>query len=550
MGELVNAFQPVTEDLIEATEKMDVAESPVDGAALVELVKNYQVEREQIKLVGGTINSLSGLNGALHYFNQAARRDDGHVAPVPVGFFNTEAAIKALDAAYWERALKCTDVLESMPQARRSEWSNTIRTQQTPTFTAEAVRSTILDLLNSRLRFFAERVDGVFRALSKTHVSQAPQGFTARLIISKLVDDLGLIRWEKEGYIADLRCVIARLMGLQEPRNSFTKEMLYALRTRYGEWVDVDGGVWRIKLFKNGNCHIEIGRDMAWRLNAILAHLYPTAIPSQFRKRPAKERKEVPLVVNTIPFRAVGVLSQMGSGNTIGADRWDRKQFTECEHVRYHRCSVNDDAGQVVDRLLAAIGGVKMKQNAFSWFEFDYDPTDAINHMILTRTAPDHVSHQFYPTQEQLALDAIAEADIQPEDSILEPEAGQGGIALHLPTDQTTCVEVSNLHCKVLKAKGLNVVNADFIEWAKTAPMFDKVITNPPFANGRAVLHVTTSASLVKPGGRVVAILPASLKGKNFLGDGWDISWSHNYEGQFEGTDVTVVIMTAIKQRG
>lgn len=545
MGELITTFQNQTEDLADATENMGIAESPVDAGQLAELVEQYKVERQVIESVSSLIKGHPGLPGALHYFNEAARSEDRYVAPISTGFFDHVAAVKALDADYWSKALKCTDVLESMPQARRSEWAETIRTHKAPEFTAEAVRSTILDLLNSRLRFFAERVDGIFRALSKTHVTQQPQGFTARLIITKVIDDIGLVRSEKSGYISDLRCVIARLMGRQEPSNTYTHETIYRLQSRCGEWVDMDGGAWRIKLFKNGNCHIEVGRDMAWRLNAILANLYPTAIPSQFRKRPVKDRKEIPLCVNTIPFSVVGVLSEMVASNAIGYHAWERKKFTECENVRYFRHGISDNTRQYVGRLLESIGGVAMSEKAFRWFEFDYDPTNAINHMIITRTVPDHVSHQYYPTQEELALVAIGEADIQPEDKVLEPEAGQGGIAQHLPVDQTVCVEISALHCKVLQAKGLNVVNADFIEWAKTAPMFDKVISNPPFANGRAVLHVTTSAGLVVPGGRLVAILPGSLRGKDILGPGWDVCWSEPYQRQFEGTDVTVVIMTA-----
>lgn len=49
----------------------------------------------------------------------------------------------------------------------------------------------------------------------------------------------------------------------------------------------------------------------------------------------------------------------------------------------------------------------------------------------------------------------------------------------------TTCVEISELHAKVLQAKGFaNVINADFIEWAVSAPKFDRVVMNP-FSDGR-----------------------------------------------------------------
>ena len=59
-----------------------------------------------------------------------------------------------------------------------------------------------------------------------------------------------------------------------------------------------------------------------------------------------------------------------------------------------------------------------------------------------------------------------------------------------MPTDQTICVEISPLHCRVLEAR-LTVEQADFIKWAEiTNQRFDKVVMNPPFSEGRAKAHV------------------------------------------------------------
>ncbi|MNO02704.1 hypothetical protein D3C81_2231890 [compost metagenome] len=45
-------------------------------------------------------------------------------------------------------------------------------------------------------------------------------------------------------------------------------------------------------------------------------------------------------------------------------------------------------------------------------------------------------------------------------------------------------------------------------------------------------------------GGRLVAILPASAKGKPVL-EGFDLRWSSVFANEFTGTTVDVVIMTA-----
>ena len=85
-----------------------------------------------------------------------------------------------------------------------------------------------------------------------------------------------------------------------------------------------------------------------------------------------------------------------------------------------------------------------------------------------------------------------------------------------MPTDQTICVEISPLHCRVLEAKGLTVEQADFIKWAEiTNQRFDKVVMNPPFSEGRAKAHVESAATLVNMGGRLVAILPRYERQRN-----------------------------------
>ena len=67
---------------------------------------------------------------------------------------------------------------------------------------------------------------------------------------------------------------------------------------------------------------------------------------------------------------------------------------------------------------------------------------------------------------------------------------------------------------------------------------------NPPFAQGRAKAHVLAAASLVASNGRLVAILPASMKGNDLL-HGWDFDWSQIYSDEFKGTSISVVVLTA-----
>jgi len=99
-----------------------------------------------------------------------------------------------------------------------------------------------------------------------------------------------------------------------------------------------------------------------------------------------------------------------------------------------------------------------------------------------------------------------------------------------------------------LVARALTVQQADFIKWAEfTTERFDKVVMNPPFSEGRAKAHVESAASLVNRGGRLVAILPASFKGKDIL-PGWNIEWSEVICNEFANTSISVVILSSNKE--
>jgi len=195
--------------------------------------------------------------------------------------------------------------------------------------------------------------------------------------------------------------------------------------------------------------------------------------------------------------------------------------------------------------VLAAIGGTATDKSEFI---FDYDAKRIIKTIVVSGVIPDHQSHQYYPTPEKIARIAIDLAEIGDTDTCCEPQAGQGGLANHMPKDRTTCVEVSALNCDILTAKGFNVVTADFLQWAAEAPLFDRVICNPPFSEGRWLTHLEAAAKIVKPGGILTAILPVSAKGKNLL-EGFTMAWHGPYNNEFVGTSIIVIILKAIKSK-
>jgi hypothetical protein len=539
-------------DLLETEFMDDTAEffAPVSSDLIDGMVGQYQHARKQIDRIADFMES-GDTAAAVHYFlegNATEERGRFSLSMSAKQLFEREGAIAALNAAYWSKSLQLTDVLDVMPQKRRDEWhkqiqnprgikrdkyANTHEVEPLPEFTEETVRATLTSLLNMRAQFLSERVDGIFRGLSGEHVTNAPEAFGKRMIINHVLNEYHIVGHSKAGLINDLRAVIAKFMGRDEPKWNNTSGLVNELKSRWGEWVQVDGGALKIRLYKKGTAHLEVHPDMAWRLNQILAFLHPLVIPAQFRQRPARRQKDVPLIQRPLPFSVLDVIGNLKrSRYTQG--RWD---------LGYTYASENKLARVEAIRIIESIGGAQTSPGVF---EFDYDPTQVLGDIITTGCIPDQKAHQFYPTPERLAVMAAEMADIRGGHSCLEPSAGTGAIATHLPKLATTCVEVSSMHAAVLRAQGFETEQADFLAWADQPGQrqFDRIVMNPPFSEGRWRSHLAAAARLVAEGGKLVAILPATAKNSGAL-SGWNCAWHGPFENEFAGTTVSVVMLVA-----
>jgi len=191
--------------------------APVSTSVLDSLIGQYDATKARILSLSETVTGE--VAETVHYFLEAAKvRDRHHSAPSVSELFNAQRAVAALNSGYWSKALQLTDVLDYMPQARRDEWHKTISEHKAPEFTAETVRATLTDLLSKRSQFLAERVDGIFRNLSGEHVTNAPEGFGKRMIIGFVLNSYYSTNHGRAGYINDLRAVIAKFMGRDEPK--------------------------------------------------------------------------------------------------------------------------------------------------------------------------------------------------------------------------------------------------------------------------------------------------------------------------------------------
>lgn len=133
---------------------------------------------------------------------------------------------------------------------------------------------------------------------------------------------------------------------------------------------------------------------------------------------------------------------------------------------------------------------------------------------------------QFYWTPPDVVRAALDFADIHPRDyyrgevprlRILEPSCGDGRImdTLREYGFSSLGIEYHAGRAAEAKAKGHAVFVGNFLEQAppsEPAHQFDRVVMNPPFYGKHYAKHVRHALKFLKPGGTLVAILPATAR--------------------------------------
>lgn len=107
---------------------------------------------------------------------------------------------------------------------------------------------------------------------------------------------------------------------------------------------------------------------------------------------------------------------------------------------------------------------------------------------------------------------------------LLEPSAGDGAILRELATQvpigglRVVANEIDKRHEAPLNAAmqlfpEAHLIWCDFLTTVpSTPPIFDFVVMNPPFSEGRAVAHVNHAMNFLRPGGRLAAVVPSGVQ--------------------------------------
>jgi protein-L-isoaspartate O-methyltransferase len=163
---------------------------------------------------------------------------------------------------------------------------------------------------------------------------------------------------------------------------------------------------------------------------------------------------------------------------------------------------------------------------------------------------------QLFPTPPELARRMVEEAGLpvaDPSLRILEPSAGTGAILDEVFTyaGEIVAVEINYSLADALRNRyqAVRVQCSDFLECNGDLGKFDRILMNPPFANGDDIKHIQHALTMLKPNGRLVAICAGGPRQQAVLQPLAENSggiWEPLEPGTFKesGTMVNAVLLT------
>lgn len=380
-------------------------------------------------------------------------------------FMTHESALKALDVKYWRKLLAETKVLNYVSAKERQKWMDQLDEWNVPEFNLESIQPTMMDFMRDLPTLFAQRLREAHNMLSTAHKTNKAQKLDKRLIFHVATPqtygyDLSDM---KAGAINDIRSTISQLLGGDQLNHWETRQLIRNIIDggNFGEWIKIDPYI-ALRVYKKGTCHMEIHPRLLDQLNNILSD---GSLPDMSAEWYTKEEKK------------------------------KRTEFHDLAHI-----VISHELREAIRR------GVNNGHEFWDYIEHGtYDCDKVLRYVWNTGVIPEFKSHQFYPTPKHIAEEL--QKYIPESGTILEPSAGTGRLINGINTDRVTCLDIAELHCVILRAKGFNANCNDFLKYDESNK-FDCIVMNPPYSKQRALLHIDKAKRHLNENGFILAIIP------------------------------------------
>jgi predicted RNA methylase len=173
-------------------------------------------------------------------------------------------------------------------------------------------------------------------------------------------------------------------------------------------------------------------------------------------------------------------------------------------------------------KILELLGG-KWNRSAQATV-FDKPITEVLDEALGTGEVVNkkNLFQSFY-TPDFAADILVRHADLKVGQRIMEPEAGEGALVdaifRAIGTDSANTVDMIEFNPEavaILRKKYPMARHGDFLQFEPTiGRSCDRIVMNPPFSNGQDAEHILHALDFLRPGGVLVAIVPANFLHKD-----------------------------------
>lgn len=172
-----------------------------------------------------------------------------------------------------------------------------------------------------------------------------------------------------------------------------------------------------------------------------------------------------------------------------------------------------------VNKVLESIGGAWNRKSKAHVFDISIEVGDFLDDLINTGEYTDKKKEfQFFETPKELAKELVEWAEIEDYHVCLEPSGGWGRIVdeIRKKASFVNVVELNKENYDYLcnrYAGKLNIWNKDFLQICDESDflqVYDRIIMNPPFSNGKDVKHVFQAWDLLAKDGILVSVVSES----------------------------------------
>jgi predicted RNA methylase len=167
-----------------------------------------------------------------------------------------------------------------------------------------------------------------------------------------------------------------------------------------------------------------------------------------------------------------------------------------------------------VDEIIRIAGG-RWKGGKTAAHVLDGTSAHVFARLLATGQILDPKDFDFFATPQGLAHQVVEDAGLEPGMLVAETSAGRGAIAMAMAkivgVENVQTFELLPDNVKVLRGLGFKVTEGDFLAH-HPQPLYDRIVMNPPFGNQNDMRHVEHALRMLKPTGRLVAIVSPSYE--------------------------------------